>query len=194
MARLAVFASGRGSNFSAIAARLKETGRHTLALLVCDQPGAAVLERARELGVPSALVTYAGKTRRAAEAEMLAHVGHHGIHLVALAGFMRLLSPFFLAGFPGQIVNVHPSLLPKYPGTHGIEESFRSGDKTLGISVIRIDEGCDTGPVLAQKRFVRKGPESLAQIEERIHRLEHELFPRIVLGLLDGVEAGGGAP
>jgi len=192
MARLAVFASGRGSNFAAIAGRLRDAGRHSLALLVCDQPGAAVLERARELGVPAALVTYAGKTRQAAEAEMLALLGHHGIQLVALAGFMRLLTPFFLGGFHGEIVNVHPSLLPKYPGTRGIEESYRSGDRELGITVMRVDEGCDTGPAIARSSFTRRGGESLAEVEERIHRLEHDLFPRVVLDLLDALDARRG--
>lgn len=190
MASLAVFASGRGSNFTALAERLRTIPRHRLAVLVCDVPGASVLDRAREAGVPARVVASRGRTRAAAEAEMLAVLAEHRVDAAALAGFMRLLSPFFLSRFPGPVLNLHPSLLPKYPGTHGIEESFRSNDRELGISVIRVDEGVDTGPVLLQRSFTRSGTESLGEIERRIHDLEHEWFPVAVLQALDAIDAG----
>jgi phosphoribosylglycinamide formyltransferase-1 len=185
-----VFASGRGSNFVALAERLRGVPRHRLAVLVCDIPGAPVLERARELGVPARLVTYRGRRRAGAEAEMLAVLGEHAVDAVALAGFMRLLTPSFLSRFAGPVLNLHPSLLPKYPGTHGIEESFRSDDRQLGISVIRVDEGVDTGPVLLQRCFTRTGSESLKEIERRIHELEHEWFPVAVVAQLDAIDGG----
>jgi len=188
VASLAVFASGRGSNFVALAGRLRGNDRHRIALLVCDTTGAPVLERARELGVPSRLVSYRGRSRQAAEAEMLDVLQRHRVDAVALAGFMRLLTPFFLSRFPGPVLNLHPSLLPKYPGTHGIEESWRSGDRELGISVIRVDEGVDTGPVLLQRSFTRSGTESLEEIERRIHDLEHEWFPVAVIAELDAID------
>ena len=192
MASLAVFASGRGSNFVALAGRLREVARHRLTLLVCDRADAPVLERARELGVPARHVGYRGRSREQAEAEMLELLKEHHADVVALAGFMRLLTPFFLGRFAGPVLNLHPSLLPKYPGAHGIEESWRSGDRELGISVIRVDEGVDTGHVLLQKSFARTGSESLAEIEARIHSLEHEWFPVAVLRALDSLD--GGAP
>jgi phosphoribosylglycinamide formyltransferase-1 len=190
VASLAVFASGRGSNFVALAERLRGAPRHRLAVLVCDVPGAPVLDRARELGVPACLVSYRGRSRAEAEAEMLGVLREHRVDTVALAGFMRLLTPFFLTQFKGPVLNLHPSLLPKYPGTHGIEESFRSGDREVGISVIRVDEGVDTGPVMLQRSFTRTGSESLAEIERRIHDLEHEWFPIAVLQTLDGLDGG----
>jgi phosphoribosylglycinamide formyltransferase 1 len=190
VARLAVFASGRGSNFVALAGRLEAHARHRLAVLVCDVPGAPVLERAREAGVPSRLVAYRGRTRAEAEADMLAVLAEHAIDAVALAGFMRLLTPYFLSRFPGPVLNLHPSLLPNHPGTHGIEESYRSADRELGISVIRVDEGVDTGPVLLQRSFTRTGAESLEDIERRIHELEHAWFPVAVLDALDRLDAG----
>jgi len=190
VASFAVFASGRGSNFVALAERLRGAPRHRLAVLVCDVAGAPVLDRARELGVPARLVSYRGRTRAEAEAGMLDVLAEHRVDAVALAGFMRLLTPFFLGRFTGPVLNLHPSLLPKYPGTHGIEESFRSGDRELGISVIRIDEGVDTGPVLLQRSFTRSGTESLDEIERRIHDLEHEWFPVAVLQALDAIDAG----
>jgi phosphoribosylglycinamide formyltransferase-1 len=190
VASLAVFASGRGSNFVALAGRLRGAPRHRIAVLVCDVAGAPVLERARELGVPARHVTYRGRGRAEAEAEMLAVLREYRVDAVALAGFMRLLTPFFLSRFTGPVLNLHPSLLPKYPGTHGIEESFRSADRELGISVIRVDEGVDTGPVVLQRSFARTGTESLEEIERRIHGLEHEWFPVAVLSELDGLDGG----
>jgi folate-dependent phosphoribosylglycinamide formyltransferase PurN len=149
-----------------------------------------VLDRAREAGVPVRLVSYRGRPRAEAEAEMLAVMGEHGIDAVALAGFMRLFTPHFLTRFAGPVLNLHPSLLPKYPGMHGIEESFRSADRELGISVIRVDEGVDTGPVLLQRSFARTGAESLEEIEHRLHDLEHEWFHVAVLQALDALDAG----
>ena len=141
MARLAVFASGTGSNFVALAAAVKAAHRHAIEFLLCDVEGAPVLERAKELGVPTVLVSYEGLTREAVEKKMVRHLERRGVDLVALAGFMKLLTPYFLGAFKGPVINLHPSLLPKYPGAHAIEESFASGDKELGISVIRVDAG-----------------------------------------------------
>ncbi len=193
MARLAVFASGRGSNFVAVADALAAAGRHRIEFLLCDVQDAPVLERARERAIPTFPVSYAGATRESVEKKMVRHLERRGVDIVALAGFMKLLTPYFISGFKGPVINLHPSLLPKYPGTRGIEESWRSTDEELGISVIRIDEGTDTGPVILQKRFRRSGGESLAEIEEKIHALEHEWFPKVILGLLDEVDARAGA-
>jgi phosphoribosylglycinamide formyltransferase-1 len=185
MARLAVFASGTGSNFVALAAALKGTQRHVLEFLLCDVPGAAVLDRAKELGVPTVLMSYDGLPRQAVEKKMVRHLERRSVDMVALAGFMKLLTPYFLDAFKGPVVNLHPSLLPRYPGAHAIAESFASGDRELGISLIRVDEGVDTGPILLQKSFSREGTETLDEIERRIHALEHEWFPRVVLSMLD---------
>ena len=191
MARLAVFASGRGSNFVALADCIAAAGRHGIEFLLCDVEGAPVLERARERGIPTFPVSYAGVAREAVEKKMVRHLERRRVDVVALAGFMRLLTPYFISGFKGPVINLHPSLLPKYPGTHGIEESCRSTDQELGISIIRIDEGVDTGPILLQKSFPRAGGESLEEIERRIHALEHEWFPKVVLGLLDEIDGLG---
>jgi len=188
MARLAVFASGRGTNFVAIAGALAAAKRHAIELVLCDVKGAPVLDRAAELGVPVVSVSYTGMTRESVEKKIVRHLERRRVDLVALAGFMKLLTPWFLHAFKGPVINLHPSLLPKYPGTHAIEESFRSPDRDLGISVIRIDEGVDTGPVLLQKSFTRTGRESLEEIETRIHALEHEWFPRVLLEHLDGID------
>jgi phosphoribosylglycinamide formyltransferase-1 len=192
MARLAVFASGTGSNFVAIARSLQAAKKHGIEFLLCDVEGAPVLKRAEELGIPTFPVSYAGQLREAVEKKVVRHLERRGVDLVALAGFMKLLTPWFIDAFKGPIINLHPSLLPKYPGTHAIEESFRSGDSELGITVMRIDAGVDTGPVLLQKSFTREATESREHVEARIHALEHEWFPTVLLGLLDEIDGRAG--
>jgi phosphoribosylglycinamide formyltransferase 1 len=194
MARLAVFASGKGSNFIAIVGALKMARRHAVEFLLCDVEDAPVLDRAKELGVPVFPVSYKGQAREAVEKKIVRHLERRRVDLVALAGFMRLLSPYFIDAFKGPVINLHPSLLPKYPGVRGIEESYSSGDRELGISVIRIDAGVDTGPVLLQKSFARAGTESLPDVEQRIHRLEHEWFPKVLIGLLDEIDGAAAPP
>jgi phosphoribosylglycinamide formyltransferase 1 len=190
MARLAVFASGRGSNFVAIAQSMRGA-RHRIELLVCDVPGAPVLERARELEVPTFPVSYAGEDRKAVEKKIVRHLERRQVDIVALAGFMKLLTPWFLEAFKGPVINIHPSLLPRHPGIHGIEESYASGDRELGITIFRVDAGTDTGPIIVQKSFQREAGESRDQVEARIHALEHEWYPRILMQMLDTIGAGG---
>ena len=110
--------------------------------------------------------------------------------MIVLAGFMKLLSPEMTKKYDGKIINIHPALLPKYPGTHGIEESFASSDTELGVTVHYVDSGMDTGKVIRQKSFVRSGSESLEEIETRIHDCEHEIYPQVVIELLDRAEEG----
>jgi phosphoribosylglycinamide formyltransferase-1 len=190
MAGIAVFASGRGTNFSAIADALRPT-RHRLEFLLCDRAGAPVVERALKVGIPRFEVSWVGEKREAVEKKIVRHLERRAVDVVALAGFMRLLSPWFLDAFKGPVINVHPSLLPRHPGMHGIEESFKSGDSELGITIMRIDAGVDTGPAIVQKSFPRDPSDTLEEVEARIHALEHEWYPRVLLSMLDGIDAGG---
>lgn len=186
MARLAVLASGNGSNFEVIAEKLK-TSTHTLACMICDKRSAFAFERAAKLDIPAYYVNYAGRDRRAAEQEITAILLEEKADLISLAGFMRLLTPDFVDRFSSRIINIHPSLLPKYPGTHGIEEGFNSGDKELGITIHRVDHGLDTGPVIMQKLFIRRGDETLDEIETKVHELEHIWYPAMLLEILDSI-------
>ena len=188
-ARVAVLASGSGSNFQALVEALSLTP-HRVVLLICDKPGAFCLERAAKLGVPSKVVPYAkgGTTeiRHQAERTMTETLEAAGADLVVLAGFMRILTPEFVGRWKGKLINIHPALLPRYPGTHGLAESFASADPELGVTVHWVDEGVDTGAVVAQASFVRTPEMTLDEAETRIHRLEHELYPKTVLKILDG--------
>jgi phosphoribosylglycinamide formyltransferase 1 len=187
MAECAVFASGTGTNFRALLDALSGTP-HSVACLIHDRPNAGARCIARERGVPAYHVSYKGKTRQAAEQEIAAHLSRYNVQLLVLAGFMRILTPYIIDLYPGRIINIHPSLLPRHPGTGAIEKSFHSGDTELGVTVHYVDYGVDTGPVYAQRSFPRSDVRTLTEAEERIHAIEHTLYPECVITLLDGCD------
>lgn len=190
MANLAVFASGKGSNFEALAKALRSTS-HKIVCLISDNPQAYALERAKIFQIPYYVFPFRSQLdREESEKKIIKLLSEYQVDLIALAGFMRILSPTFIDAFPSRIVNIHPSLLPKYPGTRGIEESYQSSDKELGITIHFVDDGVDTGPIIVQRSFIRSGKESLEEIEETIHSLEHETYPKVILQLLDALEDG----
>ena len=193
MANVAVLASGSGSNFQAVAEALADAERnplgHQLVVLICDRPGAGCLDRALKLDVPSVTIPYAkgGSTpvREAAEQTMTAALEAYGADLVVLAGFMRVLTPLFVDRWKGRLINIHPALLPRHPGAHGIADSFASEDAELGVTVHWVDAGVDTGEIIAQRSLRRTPGLTLEAAEAAIHTLEHELYPQVVLDLLD---------
>lgn len=187
MARLAVLASGSGSNFEAIVSALRTDGRHEIAILVSDRKRAYALERAARLGVKAAYVTFVGRTKAEAEAEISALLESEGVELVALAGYMRIMGPEFVGRWRGRLVNLHPSLLPLYPGAHGIRDSYMSDDRELGISVHYVDEGMDTGGIIAQYSIPRVEGETLEGAESRIHQLEHRHYPAEIIKLMSAL-------
>jgi formyltetrahydrofolate-dependent phosphoribosylglycinamide formyltransferase len=196
VARLAVLASGNGSNFEALARALRERPasegpRHECALLIYDRKAAFAARRAIGLGIPALYVTYFQRNTEEAEAEIGKALEESGADLVALAGFMRILSPAFVVPRRGRVVNVHPSLLPAWPGAHAIERAYEAGSPEFGVTVHYVDEGMDTGAVIASGRFERRPGETLGDIESRVHAIEHEIYPRAVLALLDKIEAEG---
>jgi phosphoribosylglycinamide formyltransferase-1 len=207
VARLAVLASGDGGNFEAIVAALRAPGvalrlngpdgagaseeaRHECVLLVHDRADAYAAARARLLGVGALYVSYAGRARADAEHEIAAALDEVEADLVALAGFMRLLSPGFVRARTGRILNVHPSLLPRWPGKDSILRAWKAGDREYGVTVHVVDEGMDSGPVLAQESFRPPAGAGLHEIETLVHEIEHELYPRTLVKVLDGLEAG----
>ncbi len=170
---IGVLVSGSGSNLQA----LLDEGL-PVAAVASNRAGVRALERAGAAGIPAAVFELGDhETREARDAAMAAWLEEHGVSLVVCAGYMHLLTPAFLDRFPQRIVNVHPSLLPAFPGARAIEEALAAGAEVTGVTVHLVDEGLDSGPVLAQEPVPVEPPDTL---EERIHAVEHRLLPKVV--------------
>ena len=172
-----VLVSGNGTNLQA----LIDAGLPVSAV-ASNRRSARALQRAREAGIPTAtfsLDCHADRTER--DLVMATWLEEHGVELVVLAGYMHLLTKPFLDRFPGAIVNVHPSLLPEFPGANAIEDALAAGVETTGVTVHFVDEGVDTGPVIRQEPVPVEPRETL---EDRIHAVEHRLLPAIVAELV----------
>ncbi|MGD6817930.1 phosphoribosylglycinamide formyltransferase [Metabacillus sp. 113a] len=182
--KIAVFASGSGTNFQAIADHIKNSTLDAeIVLLVCDRPGAPVIEKARLAEVPVlALSPKTFENKAAYEAEVLSNLQDKGAEWLILAGYMRLIGPVLLDAFPTKIINLHPSLLPKYPGKDAIERAFESGDAETGITIHYVDEGMDTGPIIDQMTVAI--PKTLEQLKTNIHKAEHMFFPAVLQHVL----------
>ena len=180
---IGVLVSGNGSNLQA----LIDAGL-PIGAVAANRRDAYALVRAREAGLPAAtfdLDCHAERQER--DLLMATWLEEHQVELVVLAGYMHLLTKPFLDRFPGRIVNVHPSLLPRFPGAHAIEDALASDVDTTGVTVHVVDEGIDTGPILRQEAVPLEPRETL---EERIHAVEHRLLPAVVAGLLAAVPCG----
>ncbi|WP_438431396.1 phosphoribosylglycinamide formyltransferase [Gorillibacterium sp. sgz500922] len=187
--RIAVFASGGGSNFQALADAVRD-GRipnARLELLVTDKPAAAVVGRAERAGVPVfAFRPRDYASREAYEAEIAARLTGLGVDLIALAGYMRLVTATLLEPFAGRIVNIHPSLLPAFPGVDGIRQALDYGVKVTGVTVHFVDAGLDSGPVILQRAVEIRDSDTEETLAARIHAVEHELYPEAVRLLAEG--------
>ena len=189
MMKIAVFASGSGSNFQAVAEAVRDQGIPArIELVVCDKPAAYVLERARALGID----TYVFRpkdypTREAYETEIVAELHRRGIGLVLLAGYMRLVTPVLVEPFYGRMINIHPALLPSFPGIRSAKQALDYGVKVTGATVHYVDGGMDTGPIIAQRAIEVMDDDTEETLTERIHAIEHELLPRVVRWIAEGL-------
>ena len=186
-ARLAVFASGRGSNLASLLAAFPPGSERALALVVSNREDAPALERARAAGLPAEFVPWPKNGRDAFEAAVGRLLTDHEVSHLLLAGFMRLLSPSFTARWRGRILNIHPSLLPDFPGLHAQAQALAAGVSFAGCTVHFVDAGMDTGDTVLQKQVpVLPGdtPETLAG---RLLPAEHEAHPQAVRLLLAGL-------
>lgn len=186
MKNIAVFASGSGSNFQAILDAVK-TGKleANINLLVCDKPGAYVLVRAENGGIPQFVFSakdYSSKEDY--EKAILSRLKENKIEWIILAGYMRLIGPTLLKEYEGKIVNIHPSLLPAFPGKDAIGQALEAGAKKSGVTIHFVDEGMDTGPVIAQKEVHMDENETKESLQTKIHHIEHELYPATLQKLL----------
>jgi len=186
--RVGVLISGRGSNMTALADASAE-GRvpgALIALVVSDKPQAAGLEAARARGIETAVVERRGRTREEHEREIIAVLREHGVELVCLAGYMRLLSPCFVEEFRGRVLNIHPSLLPAFPGLDAQRQAIEHGVRVSGCTVHFVDETLDGGPVVTQRVVAVEDTDTPATLAARILREEHRAYPEALALVVGG--------
>ncbi|GEO46717.1 phosphoribosylglycinamide formyltransferase [Companilactobacillus kimchii] len=184
--KVAIFASGNGSNFEAIAGsdELRSLGLG-IELLVCDQPNAHVIKRAEKYHIPvfvNQLSDYANRGEY--EQAIIDKLMPLKIEYILLAGYMRVVTPVLLGAYPKHIINIHPSLLPKYSGLEAIERAYAANEPVTGVTIHYIDEGVDTGPIIKQMKVVRLKNDTEASLESRIHQTEHQMYRTVVRDLL----------
>ena len=184
MMRVGVLASGGGSNFQALVEGVGDVAR--VVTLVCNVPGAKALDRAKALGVPATVIDHRGKERAALDAEIVQALKAHQVELVCLAGYMRLVTPTLLSAFPGKVINLHPALLPSFPGMHAVRQALAAGVRVTGCTVHFVDEGTDTGPIIAQAAVPVLEGDTEETLGQRVHAEEHRLFPAVVRAIATG--------
>ncbi|RFB10214.1 phosphoribosylglycinamide formyltransferase [Bacillus sp. HNG] len=186
MKKIAVFASGSGTNFQAIMDSIKE-GRLAakIELVVCDKPGAKVIERASKEWVETFVFSPKEYPEKSLfEAEIVEKLRAKNVELIVLAGYMRLIGNTLLQAYRNKIVNIHPSLLPTFPGKDAIGQAYRAGVNMTGVTIHYVDEGMDTGPIIAQRELAIEPGDTLESIEEKVHDIEHEFYPQILQSLV----------
>lgn len=189
----AILASGRGSNAVALMqAFISGFIPADLRVVLSNKPDAAVLARAREHGFPCACIPSTKRPREEHEADLLAALGQHNVQHLLLAGYMRILTPYFLERFKGSVLNIHPALLPDFPGLHAAERQWQAGRKVAGATVHLVDAGVDTGPTLLQGSLEVRGNEGPDGLAERLlNEVEHVIYPRAVRLFLDRMNDHG---
>ncbi|WP_156291013.1 phosphoribosylglycinamide formyltransferase [Oceanobacillus salinisoli] len=177
--KAAVFASGTGSNFQAIMEANNLPCE--ISLLICDKPGAGVIEKAKNSDVPAFVFQPKEFTSKAEyEKHLVEKLREANVSWIFLAGYMRIVGPTLLTAFEGKIVNIHPSLLPDFPGKDAIGQAYHAGVKTTGVTVHFIDEGIDTGPIIAQETVEVQDDDTEETLKEKIQKVEHELYPKVI--------------
>ncbi len=186
--RIGVLLSGRGSNFEALAESVA-AGRipdAEIALVVSNREDAPGIERARKRGIEARVIPSKGLEREAYDKLVAAALMEKKVDLVCLAGYMRLLSPFFVAAFPNRILNIHPSLLPAFPGLEAQRQALEHGAKFSGCTVHFVDENLDAGPIVLQATVPIEDRDTVETLSERVLREEHRLYSEAVRIVLEG--------
>lgn len=186
MKNLGILLSGRGSNFEAIA-RNVEAGKipARIAVVISNREEAPGLARAKEMGLATRLIPSKGKDREAYDREVVATLQEFQVDLVCLAGFMRILSPYFIRAFPRRILNIHPALLPCFPGVDAQKQALEYGVKFSGCTVHIVDEGVDTGPIVAQAVVPVLDDDTPESLAARILKEEHRIYSEAICLMLE---------
>jgi phosphoribosylglycinamide formyltransferase 1 len=184
-ARVAVLVSGSGTNLQALLD--EERVAPSIVLVVSDRDGVKALDRATDRGVETEVIPVEGHAGREAFTEAVRDaLLDRGVDTVVLAGYMRVLSPAFFEAFPGRVLNVHPALLPAFPGAHAVADALGWGAKVTGVTVHLVDDQVDHGPIVLQEALEVRDDDDWDSLETRIHEVEHRLLPRALCALLEG--------
>lgn len=186
--KLAVLVSGNGSNLQAmIDARVRGEFTPEIRVVISNRPGVGALERATRAGIEAVVLDHKTFPDRVSfDTALDAELRKRGVEWIALAGFMRLLSPGFVSSWRGRLVNVHPSLLPAFPGARALQAALEAGVDRTGVTVHFVDEGTDTGPAIAQAPVPIVPGDTEDTLASRVHEVEHRLFPRAVAAVATG--------
>ena len=186
--RIGVLLSGRGSNFEALAESVaaKRIPNAELAIVVSNREGAPGIDRAKARGIATRAIPSKGLEREVYDRHVAAALDEHRVDLICLAGYMRLLSPYFVAKFPNRILNIHPSLLPSFPGLESQRQALEYGVKFAGCTVHFVDENLDAGPIIVQAVVPVKDDDTEASLSERILKEEHRIYSEAVRIVLEG--------
>jgi phosphoribosylglycinamide formyltransferase-1 len=185
MKNLAVFASGSGTNFQAIIDSVEEGQLPSkIALLVTDNPQAEAIKRAKNYDIPTFVFSAKNYPDKAAyEKEILKQLAQANIEWIVLAGYMRLIGGTLLTAYKHRIVNIHPSLLPSFAGKDAIGQALKAKVKITGVTIHFVDEGMDTGPVIAQQAIEINNQDDYDSLQKKIHKVEHKLYPQTLKNL-----------
>lgn len=189
--RLGVLGSGKGSNFRAVLAAIRD-GRldAEVVIVISDVEGAGILQFAKDAGIPCATVTdprFKTKLSPETEAEQVALLQKARVDLVVLAGYMRMIKAPMLDAFPRRIINIHPSLLPKFPGLESWRQALEAGEKTAGCTVHYVDSGMDTGEIIAQAEVPVLPDDTAETLHARIQVEEHRIYPDVIARLTSSI-------
>jgi phosphoribosylglycinamide formyltransferase-1 len=177
--RVGVLVSGNGGNLQALLDQQQERG-YVVVVVVCNVAGAFAISRAEKAGVAVVVEGHKGLSREEHEMRVQQHLEEHKVELVVLAGYMRVLSSWLVARWPRKIVNVHPALLPAFPGMHGAKQALDHGCRLAGCTVHLVDDGVDSGPILLQAAVPVLDDDDEASLQARIQTEEHKLLPQAV--------------
>ena len=184
---IAVLISGTGTNLQSIINHIKKGNLQCkLAVVISNKQDAYGLKRAKKAGIPAYFIDYKGLERKEHEKKIIKVLEKYKIDLVVLAGYMRILTPYFVRKYKNRMINIHPALLPSFPGTDGYGDTWRYGCKVGGLTVHFVDEGVDTGPIILQKANPIKENDTLETFKKRGLKMEHQALPEAIKLFCEG--------
>ena len=190
MINLAIFVSGSGTNAQAIIDAIKSGSlKANVSCMVCDNKDAYAIQRAKNENIPILVASPKEFEKRDEWEECIVNfLKKHNVQLIVMAGFMRIVGKVLLDAYPNKVINIHPSLLPKFPGRNGIKDTFEAGEKEGGITIHYADSGIDTGKIIYQESIKIDPKWSLEEFEEEIHKIEHKAYPQTIAKVVEKME------